>query len=414
MNPIGLRHRKRVNRLAFLVGETGIRTSAGSSITKYSRDIQTGEEMWDYESQWPNVQYLLHNHDHPAKLKRKLRRLDFGNEMILEKQVYRPLMTQFSKTSGLGSPIERWANAPIVGSGDANITPSNSKFRTLPTFDELVLWGLGSTAISRCAPGLPETSLSATVGELREGLPKLIFKIGTLREALNTGGSNYLGYHFGIKPLFSDIKDITKGIQKMDDTFARLEEESGNLLHRGFKFDTIDTTTLVSTTSNIFSWPQPASSVAPGAGVRNIWNIDTTETWFRGAFSFYFTQTRSALSELNAYLGQLGAAPTADTFWNLLPYSWLADWFGNFGDAIFNASYFHDFNRVMNYGYLMQHTTLTTRVEFTCPSGSSSEDFVSERKVRIKASPYGFGVKWESLSDYQLSILAALGVTRVT
>lgn len=382
-------------------------------MTKVTRDVQTREECWDSElSLWPTAQYLLHSRRHPPKLKRRLRRLDLGNEFRLEKQEYKPLTTQFSAQAG--SSVYYWANIPLVGSGDGNITPANTKFRTLPQYDELALWGLGSTAIKACAPGLPETSLSSTVGELREGLPKLIFRVGSLREAMNTGGSNYLGYHFGIKPLISDIKEITKGIQKMDDTFAKLEDESGRLLHRGFQFDPTFKVTPVSVTTGIRSWPQPALTVAPAAGVRTIVDFDETETWFRGAFSFYFARTRSALGELNAFLGQLGAAPTADTFWNLLPYSWLADWFGNFGDAIFNASYFHDFNRVMNYGYLMQHTKLTRRVEWTSSSGSSTEDFIVERKVRVRASPFGFGVSWESLSDYQLSILAALGITRVT
>jgi hypothetical protein len=38
---------------------------------------------------------------------------------------------------------------------------------------------------------------------------------------------------------------------------------------------------------------------------------------------------------------------------------------------------------------------------------------VSNRKYRVKASPFGFGYTWKDFDPFQLSILGALGVSRL-
>jgi hypothetical protein len=36
-----------------------------------------------------------------------------------------------------------------------------------------------------------------------------------------------------------------------------------------------------------------------------------------------------------------------------------------------------------------------------------------ERKYRVRASPFGFGLTWKDFDPFQLSILGALGVSRL-
>jgi len=43
--------------------------------------------------------------------------------------------------------------------------------------------------------------------------------------------------------------------------------------------------------------------------------------------------------------------------WELLPMSWLLDWFGNFGDVIANVSTGAVDNLVLEYGFIMRHRT---------------------------------------------------------
>jgi hypothetical protein len=92
------------------------------------------------------------------------------------------------------------------------------------------------------------------------------------------------------------------------------------------------------------------------------------------------------------------------------------DWFANYGDVIFNISYLFGNSQVINYAYLMRTVTLTRKIEWGSSStlGGSGLEFSVVRKMRIRASPFGFGVNESDLSVTQRAILAALGITRVT
>jgi hypothetical protein len=63
----------------------------------------------------------------------------------------------------------------------------------------------------------------------------------------------------------------------------------------------------------------------------------------------------------------------------------------------------------------MRTSEITHRYEFTPQSGGTSQqDFTVIRKLRIKASPFGFGLSEEDFTDFQKSILLALGISRAT
>jgi len=116
----------------------------------------------------------------------------------------------------------------------------------------------------------------------------------------------------------------------------------------------------------------------------------------------------------------LGIDLTPETLWNLAPWSWLADWFGNVGDVMTNMSLFSRDKLVMPYGYIMAETSVTTTnllydLQWYDPVGPKSVRDVAGfvRKQRSPASPFGFGLSDMILDSRQTSILAALGITRV-
>jgi hypothetical protein len=95
------------------------------------------------------------------------------------------------------------------------------------------------------------------------------------------------------------------------------------------------------------------------------------------------------------------------------------DWFANVGDVISNLQDSANRGLVMRYGYLMEHTIvkdtyapIQKRVFLSPVEIDSTISFVTETKKRIRANPFGFGVSWSGLSPYQLSIAAALGITK--
>jgi hypothetical protein len=102
---------------------------------------------------------------------------------------------------------------------------------------------------------------------------------------------------------------------------------------------------------------------------------------------------------------------TPEALWNLAPWSWATDWFANVGDVISNMTAFAGDNLVLRYGYLMEHSMIEDTYTRNDISAGSFQ-LITESKRRIKANPFGFGVSWEDLSPFQLSIAAALGLSK--
>jgi hypothetical protein len=80
-------------------------------------------------------------------------------------------------------------------------------------------------------------------------------------------------------------------------------------------------------------------------------------------------------------------------------------------------------NVLLDYAYLTLQVKAVASMSVTLPSSWSSGRYTSSHstiahyvtsveKVREQASPVGFSVSWDGLSPFQLSILAALGMTR--
>jgi hypothetical protein len=116
---------------------------------------------------------------------------------------------------------------------------------------------------------------------------------------------------------------------------------------------------------------------------------------------------------------QLGLNPTPDVLWQVTPWTWAVDWFSNAGDVISNWSAFHIDGLVMRWGYQMEHSIIRDTYSLVGARDVSGDaqpvsdvTFITETKVRVKATPYGFGIDLGGLSPFRLSILAALGLSR--
>jgi hypothetical protein len=113
----------------------------------------------------------------------------------------------------------------------------------------------------------------------------------------------------------------------------------------------------------------------------------------------------------------LGLRLTPEVLWDLTPWTWLGDWVSNLGDVIHNVSALGQDNLVIKYGYIMQHTKYEReyRLSLNKPRidgvGVYDLKLINERKVRMKASPYGFGLTWDGFSTRQWAILGALGLS---
>jgi hypothetical protein len=154
-----------------------------------------------------------------------------------------------------------------------------------------------------------------------------------------------------------------------------------------------------------------------------------TKSYFTGAFRIY----SSELQWLDTYLAGieaeantlLGTRLDPEVLWNLQPWTWLADYFVNFGDVLSNISAFTSDGVVMKYGYIMREQEIRKEIFFprgvwrrtgtstwTPATDPFSVTLTSHSKTRVKASPFGFGLNPESFTEGQWAILLALGLSK--
>lgn len=275
---------------------------------------------------------------------------------------------------------------------------------------DLSLDASGATAISRVAPTNPLVDLSTSLAELyREGLPQVPGSAGNL-------GGEYLNVMFGYLPLYGDLSDLRKTVQKAEKLLSQYERDSGRWIHRLYEFPEERTSSLAINSSATCS----AGGGLQETGLRETRTTTRTKTWFEGVFTYYLPRKgwRRTVAELD-YL--YGIKPGVDTVWQLTGFSWLADYFANVGDVMSNINSFSSDGLVMPYGYVMRESRTTVEEYWT---GNLWINGVKRRHSvdaavswtthqRRLANPFGFGLSDGALSARQQSILVALGLSRL-
>lgn len=122
----------------------------------------------------------------------------------------------------------------------------------------------------------------------------------------------------------------------------------------------------------------------------------------------------------------LGLELTPAVLWELAPWTWLLDWGSNLGAVATNLSQLDWSNVLLDYAYLTLCVKTEASISVNLYTGkwgtngrysSANGNFISQHitsveKIREQASPFGFSVDWNGLNAFQLSILAALGMSR--
>lgn len=324
------------------------------------------------------------------------------------------------------SPASTYAGAPKDAFNTAGLGLSPAQ-----------LDALGTSAIAQCYPTKPQSDLLVALAELlREGLPSALFSALTTmggnskRELVRNLSSDYLNYIFGITPLVREADKLIKTVQKIDQYVTQLVTDSGNLVRRSREVHNKRMSTW-----NGYQPSYPASyrfyngNTSLQDYTQVIWSQKRDQrVWFSGAFQYWIPGIKSPeegdspsspsefMADLDIRLGILGFRATPKAGWNLLPFSWLVDWFVNVSDLLEAADAMNRFGLVMPYGYVMCEEKLTSTTTVDTRSnglkyGSVSSVVIATRQQRKRATPYGFGLKDTELNPIQWSILAALGLS---
>lgn len=287
----------------------------------------------------------------------------------------------------------------------------------------------------RMAPVVGEFSLSTFMGELREGLPRLIPDILSRAKTAKAAGSDYLNLEFGWKPLIQDLQGLADSFlhasfglfRPLGATHRRRERPSIDL------FDRVDygVGAIQSQFGNLGSIPSynpfpstPSSYAATGAtGLGSISYKSTLKQWVEGEFVYIPKAGFDPSSFLDRYETLANVDLTPAALWELAPWSWLVDWAGQIGQSL-SAMEAGISNRVLStYYYGMEDSSSTIRSSVTVTGNQPGMLFQGpvnmtttvkrRRRRRIRANPFGYtGSSSTALNVQQMAILGALGLTR--
>jgi hypothetical protein len=335
----------------------------------------------------------------------------------------------YVRAQGLG----RWYEGTIhLG----QTTPMGS-FPAKPLhFDSVV--AAGATAISRTIPTNPIAGASVAIGEAREGFPRFVGStlFRRTRELRNVG-DEYLNVEFGWKPMIRDLLEFSRSVKDSNKVLRQMYRDSGanNSVRRRYVFPIQKSSSepdgpkwgyvapFKCDGSQLDSWMLGSGPIP--IGYRQ-WSTTETRTWFSGAYSYVMprppTNFVDNLDKWDAEANKLfGTRLTPATVWNLAPWSWAADWFSNTGDVLHNISAFGSDSLVLKYGYIMRKTREMQQSIWqgyvNTPTGANQfvtarEAFGHETRVRLRATPYGFGIDMGSFTPRQIAISAAVGITQ--
>lgn len=354
---------------------------------------------------------------------------DIGGEFFTQRQY-------MSKSVGFASVDASRNGERVVYAGPCVALPdgfSNSMGGLFPPSlhsSDAALNAAGATAIARCKPTNSVADVSVALGELmKDGLPSLVGSSlwrDKTKSALGKGSDEFLNVEFGWKPMISDVKKFAKAIKSADAVIAQYERDAGRMVRRRYNFP-------VERKDTHSVWVSGVKPMVSPRHLTTLWALPTgtiyrlrefsQRRWFSGAFTYAMpTQGNSSREGLASFARHAdkvyGVSLTPETLWNLAPWSWAADWVTNMGDVVSNVSDWSLHGLVLRYGYIMEHTVVrdTYTMEITGANPHkvfpSSVSFVTETKIRKRASPFGFGITWEGLSPLQLAILAAVGISR--
>lgn len=289
----------------------------------------------------------------------------------------------------------------------------------LPPLDDGDPTGYYATAWKQARPDRPDATLAIFLGELRDFPRQFEAKARNFKD----GGSLYLNYQFGWVPFIYDLRRLYQAQRRLANRLAQLKRDNGRPIRRRLQLvnDSTEETQYDGASSGFMHPPLSFYAYRSPDYVRSTLT-STNRVWFAGRFRYWVPNIDTRDWSDHAKNALFGGIPGPDVIWELLPWSWLIDWFSNMGDVFSNISSHAIDNMAADYAFIMRETTrcwttvTTSHLKIWRDGGPidarASSSRWEETKSRWTGSPYGFGLELRNLSGSQLAILSALGLSR--
>jgi len=292
--------------------------------------------------------------------------------------------------------------------------------------------GYGTSAWNTFRPTQPKVSLGLSIlklGNLATTLASTAEVFSNLWDDFKDSFSNlsikeisnaWLAYQFGWRPFVRNVRRFYHTTMNVSLNLEKIRKENGNWTKRGgIVYQTNNSSTEV--VNNIQLSPSASGLYKPGVELGNHTFVKTIldEVWFDGSFRFWIPGTPGTPQwNARAVAMLYGLQPSPSLVWRLIPWSWLINWCTDVDDTIDNMSSMLLDGLCAKYAYIMrhyqQHIVMTACSNYY--NGTVSVPWIAslDRKSRQAASPFGFGLTRTDFSARQWSILAALGISRLS
>jgi len=279
----------------------------------------------------------------------------------------------------------------------------------------------GISAYNRMKPTQPNFQGLNAVYELRE-VP------GMLRQRLSHNdlkniGSYYLALQFGWRPLLNDIRNFVRTQMNAQKRLKQLLRDNGKPVRRRVVLQELSESTSVTMTGyNAFDpvfvtqmYRAPADIKETTTNIRRVWASARFRYWLPPG-----PQDVNWQRKMTAAI--FGFQPSPAVVWNALPWTWLSDWFLDIGGILENMDAGVADRLAADYYYIMmENKSVGVRdvVGHYYHQGGSPHDITGTssytvgNKGRVPGDPFGWNTSENNLSGMQLSILGALGLSRL-
>lgn len=256
------------------------------------------------------------------------------------------------------------------------------------------------------------------------------------RRELRRRGEFHLAVQFGWLPILKSAQNFVQAQSRGQKRLNQLIRDEGRNIRRRTELPNLGSS--VEVTEQIGSQPWSVTGMYPtfssynyaGNGERSFSSTRLelySRVWAVGSFRYLLPPgPRDVPWTRNMRRRLMGSRITPSTLYELMPWSWLIDYFTNLGDFVEAVSGGVADNLVSNYCFIMsnigQKATVTATEYITpgLPKGGLPSKAITavttkelDYKYRVSGSPFGFGVTQGSLTPHQLGILGALGLSRL-
>jgi hypothetical protein len=186
-----------------------------------------------------------------------------------------------------------------------------------------------NSLLARTNPGRPETDVPSFLWEGLRDAPSLVLNRG--RTVAGAAGSANLQWQFGWKPLLSDLKNLIEFGDKTSKRLARLQRLVKGMLKTGAYIDRVSQQP---TTEQVNFAVDDTPFAGMGPVLVDVTKATEIKRWgtvsyvlkpeAAAAFQRYVSEEPQWAS-INATYGLYWRNPAA--LWEVLPWSWLVDWF---------------------------------------------------------------------------------------